>query len=206
MLLTDDHFAFPEDTAPADVIRSIEAVFSNPELKNKGVWLDERMDWANFIYWMADEYWISPIPLLISLQRERSLFGDDGSEKDFDFAQGFVGQHSPGTRNETWNGLPAQLALAARGMAWSFGKRPAESFRRGGIHGKLPQWDRWNWNGPAPEIQLYRNVAPYDVVAKHKAQSAAEHVQLIFTPSENWQDVLERNAEIFQKWIAPFWR
>ncbi len=203
MRLANEHFIFQEDLTPAETIRRIGAVLANPALKNKGIWLDERMDWENFIFWTALEYWINPIWLLVSLQRERSLFGQEGDEKDFDFAQGFVGKHSPGTLNETWNGLPSQLQLAARASSWSLGLRPMESFRRGSLKGNLPSWKRWQDGGI--EIELYSDTT-FKAVSKHFAGTRAEYVQLVFTPTANWERLLDTNGAIFEKWIAPFYR
>ncbi len=203
MLLTDQHFLFDESMPSAEAIRRIKAVFANPLVKNKDVWQDERLDVANSIYYTALEYWINPIWLLVCLQRERSLLGQVGDDRDFDFAMGFVGQHGPGSKNECWNGLGNQIQLAARSSAWSLGGRPEVAFRRGGPAGKLPTWARWKDGGVV--VDLLNDKPPYDVVEKHKTTSRAEHVQLVFTPTANYQHLLEVNGSIYEKWIAPFY-
>ena len=202
MRLADEHFIFPEALPAAEVIRRIQNVFLNPAMQNQAFWLDQKNDWANAIYYICLEYWINPIWLLVCLQRERSLFGQVADERDFDFALGYVGQHGPGSKNETWNGLTAQLTLGARSSAWSLGLRPSESFRRGGPAGKLPSWDRWK---PGVVVSLLSNTAPYPVAARHPSKSPGEHVQLVFTPREDWEALLDKNGAIYQKWIAPFY-
>lgn len=203
MLLEDKHFLFDESMKSADGIRMIRGVFENKEVKNKDIWLDERLDVPNSIYYTALEYWINPIWLLVCLQRERSLLGQVGDNRDFDFAMGFVGQHGPGSKNESWNGLGNQIQLAARSSAWSLGSRPEVAFRRGGPAGKLPSWKRWKEGGV--ELELLSDKPPYQALTKHTTTSRAQHVQLVFTPTSNWEHLLKINGEIYQKWVEPFY-
>lgn len=202
MRLEDKHFIFPDSEQAEKVIARIKAVLSAPAVQNKDVFLDERLDLYNSIYYESLDAWVNPIWPLISLQRERSLLGQKGDEKDFDFANGYVGRHAPGTENTSWNGLGTQIKLGLRTASWTMGKRPSICFRRGSIEGKLPDWERWSG---ANKIALLRNKPPYDVVAQHVCGSMAEYVQLRFTPSETWEELLDTNGAIYEKWIKPFW-
>lgn len=202
MRLTDNHFLYPDNVEPAALIQCIQNVLDNPAVKNKGVWRDERYDWENALCFESMDAWVNPIWLLVSLQRERSLFGQEGDEKDFDFAQGVVGQHAPGTRKETWNGLPAQLKLSLRTASWAMGQRPEVCFRRGSMAGKVPQHKRWTAGGV--EIDLYSDTT-YKPVGKHLCKTMAEYVQLVFTPTENWEKLLDLNGSIYEKWVLPFY-
>lgn len=201
--LNESHFIFPDNLTPISVIGMIKNVLNSDDVQNKEIWNDPKMDWANYIYWVSLEYWINPIWILVSLQRERSLLGKHGEERDFDFAQGFVGQHGPGTKSESWDGLPSQIQLSARCSSWSLGRRPTESFRRGSHLGILPSWSRWNGSGI--EIDLYSDKT-FQPIKKKLICDVAEYVQLVFTPTEQWERLLDINGSIYEKWINPYWK
>lgn len=195
MQLEEKHILYPEDLAPLDVCNRIRRVLAAAPA-NQDVWADPRMDWGNFI---QRECWIMgvhPIWPLVSLQRERGLFGKAGAARDFDFAQGVVGQDEAGTLNETWNGLPTQVVMGIRSLAWScnIGMRGNFGYRAG----LWPGWQRWV-DGAQNTVQLYNE--KHEKTQLYLCQNRAQFGQLKFTPH---LDVLDVNGGIYQGRIAPF--
>lgn len=199
MILEDQHFKYPEDMKPSEVISRIDQVLK-AATANRDVWNDERMDWENLIH---RECWfrgVHPIWPLVSLQRERSLLGRAGGIRDFDFAEGVVGQDKPGSVNETWNGLPTQLLLSIRTAAWLGGIGPRANFGyRIGLWPSAARWDALQQGGGVGPVQLYND--QHESSGFHQAKTMAEYIQLKFTPH---LEVLETNGGIFEARIASF--
>lgn len=195
MTLDDRHFVWPDGMKPADMAAGVRAVLAAAPA-NRELWLDPRMDWENFITRACFEWGVSPIPVLISLQRERSLLTQPATERDFDFATGMVGQDMPGTAHPGWNGLPLQIFLAARTFAWlgNIGQRANFGYRVG----LWPAEDRFSFL-VENQVKLYND--KHELTEIYKTRSQAEYVQLKYTPH---REVLATNLSIFQARIAPF--
>jgi hypothetical protein len=193
-MLTDKHILYPEELDFATVVERCRKTLLDAKA-NSVVWLDERMDWENFIPLVCLEYGISPGWVFTCLQRERSLLGKDASERDFDFAAGVVGQDGPGTINERWNGLPSQIMRAVRLSAWFAGNGPMP--RRKGLEpSKEARWQ----DGCPNSLELLDDKGKS--LGLYNAKSKAEYVQLQFTPH---LDVLNKNDLIYYKWAPLFW-
>jgi len=195
-MIPDSLLLYPDTLDPRDIVSRVRACLAKAEY-NKDVWCDPRMDWQNYIQRVCWEYGIHPAMVLVSLQRERSLFGQQADERDFDFALGVVGQDAPGTTNERWNGLPNQILLGARTMAWLAGIGPEANF--GFRPGLYPNAARWVDGGPN-EVKLY---TAYKWDGRlHPATTRSEYAQLCFTPH---LEVLETNEQIYNKWFKSIW-
>ena len=192
-MLLDTHILYPDFLQPEDVVGKIKAVLSRAHSNNE-VWTDPKMKWENFIFRASFEWGINPAWLLIGLQRERSLFGQEGDEKDFNFAEGFVGKDGPGTVNERWDGLPTQLFLAARGTAW-LACRGFNFGWRGGIAPSVPRWRVGSHN----QIMLLGD--DHQETGMHECETMAEFVQLSYTPHLK---VLDVNHSILEQWAPEF--
>ncbi len=194
MPLLDKHILYPDDLAPAEVVAKIQAVLRRAKA-NQDLWLDEKMDWENFIFRAAFEWGVNPAWILVSLQRERSLFGQEGDAHDFDFAEGFVGRDEPGTTNERWNGLPTQIFLAARGTGWLTGRGESFGWREGLRSKGVARWQP----GRANKVQLFND--DHSNGENHLCTTVAEFVQLSYTPHLK---VLAVNQTILGQWAPEF--
>jgi hypothetical protein len=189
------HLLYPEALNPGEVVSMIQATLDDATA-NRDVWDDPRFDWANFIYRICLEYGINPAWPLISLQREQSLLSKPGTPRAFQFANGVVGQDAPGTANNLWSGLPNQIFLSVRSMAWSLNVGPAAAF--GCRPGLYPTWRRW---GQSQSVILYD-------LQTHKPQEPAylcavpeDYGQLLFTPH---LEVIPENANILASNVKRF--
>ncbi len=192
-MLTDKHILYPEELDFAAVVAKCQEVLNGAKA-NRSVWLDERMDWENFIPLVCLEYGINPGWVFTCLQRERSLFGKEGTDRDFDFAAGVVGQDGPGTVNARWNGLPSQILRSVR-LSAHFADMSALPRRKG----LAPSSEaRWQDGCPNTVDMLDAKGLP---IGAYKAKDRAEYVQLQFTPH---MEVLATNASIYEKWATPF--
>ena len=186
-------FNYPEEVSPQDMVNRIAWVLKGAEA-NQDVWQDQRMDWANFIQRESWKKGVNPAWVLVSLQRERSLLGQKGEDHDFDFAQGVVGQDSPGSVNERWNGLPTQIMLSVECAAWLGGIGLSSNF--GYRPGLWPTQPRWPYG---KVVKLYDS--DHKPIGFHNCLSLEEYVQLSFTPH---LEVIGINANIYERWVKPF--
>lgn len=193
MKLEDRHILYPESLEFQAVVSACQETIQGFKA-NRAVWLDERMDWENFIPLVCLEYGINPGWVFTCLQRERSLLGKEGSDRDFDFAAGVVGQDGPGTVNERWNGFPSQILRAVRLSAWLAGVSAPP--RRKGLNPSSEA--RWQ-DGQANRVDMLDPKGR--PVGAYTAQNRAEYVQLQFTPH---MEVLATNGSIFEKWCPLF--
>ncbi len=203
MALEDKHILYPDHLVPPDVVARIQAVLNRAKA-NKAIWLDEKMDWENFIFRTCFEWGINPAWVLVSLQRERSLFGQEGDERDFDFAQGFVGQDAPGTANTRWNGLPTQIFLAARGAGWLSGRGEGFGWRPGLRSAGVRRWQEGKENTVqllGADHQAAKDPKTGKVLPPHVCGSVAEYIQLMYTPH---LEVLGVNQSILSQWAPEF--
>lgn len=192
-MLTDKQILYPDELDFATVVERCQKTLQDAKANNS-VWADERFDWENFIPLVCLEYGINPGWVFTCLQRERSLLGKEATERDFDFAAGVVGQDSPGTVNERWNGLPSQIMRSVRLSAWFAGNGPMP--RRKGLEPSREA--RWQ-NGLANNVELLDDKGKF--FGKYKAKNVAEYVQLQFTPH---LEVLNKNDLIYAKWAPLF--
>ncbi len=198
MQLEDRHILYPEDLTAADVVARIRRCLDAAPA-NQDVWADPRMDWDNKIQRECWKMGVHPIWPLVTLQRERSLFGRAGKPRDFDYAGGVVGQDEPGTVNSTWNGLPTQIDMCIRSMAWSANIGPRQNF--GYRPGLWPTWTRWV-DGGNNTVKLYNE--KHELVQVYTTKTRAEYGQLKFTPHLKDPNVLDVNGKIYQAHVAPF--
>lgn len=196
-MLENRHLFYPDALTPADVVAKVKDCL-NMATANRDVLCDPRMDWENYIQRVCLEYGVHPIMPLVAMQRERSLLGKQAeSEQDFNFALGVVGQDTPGTVNERWNGLPTQILLAVRTMAWLADIGPASNF--GFRPGIAPTHERWNYK-TQNLVRLYNSDSTPGGLANCPEQ--ATYVQLCFTPH---LEVLDTNRLIYDRWFKRFW-
>ncbi len=195
VILEDRHILMPEEVNAADMVEKIRLTLAGAKA-NKAVWADACMDWENFIFRACLEWGVNPGWVLMSFQRERSLLGQVADERDFDFAQGVVGQDGPGTVNKRWNGLPNQIFLSARTVGWLSGRGSNFGYRSG----LQPSAQRWTGTYHRNTVRLYGtdNKPTADL---HICKTVAEFVQLSFTPH---LEVLETNGKIMRDWCPLF--
>lgn len=196
-MLNEAHLLYPDRLDPADVVARVRACLEGAEA-NRVLLLDPGMDWQNFIHRVCFEYGVHPIMPLIAMQRERSLLGQPADAKDYDFALGVVGQDAPGTVNERWNGLPTQIFLGIRAMAWLGNIGPLANF--GWRPGIAPSKPRWSDKGPN-EIQLYSETST-EAGVPYRCSDRTRYVQLSFTPHLG---VLDANWNIYCRWLRQHW-
>lgn len=192
-MLQDKHILYPDDLNFAAVVAACQETIAGIRA-NRSVWLDERMDWENFIPLVCLEYGIHPGWVFTCLQRERSLLGKEGSDRDFDFAAGVVGQDGPGTVNERWNGFPSQILRAVR-LSGHFAGASGHP-RRKGL--EPSRESRWMEGCPNSVDMLDPKGLP---IGPYTCKTRAEYVQLQFTPH---MEVLATNAAIYEKWCPLF--
>lgn len=191
-MLQDRHILWNEAWKLADVegmLRTTIAAFKG----NSAFWTDAREDWENWFALQGLEYGVNPGWLLVCTQRERSLVGKDGEDKDFDFAAGVVGQDGPGTVNTGWNGFVSQITRAARITAWHGGIDWAPR-RRGVEPSSLPRWRQDGINSV-----VLRDDKGDILPGIHLCNSRAELAQLRFTPHLK---VLDANENLMRG-LAP---
>jgi hypothetical protein len=194
--LTEAQLVYPDHLAPEDVVRRIGACLEGAEA-NGDVLLHPGLKWQNFIHRVCFEYGLHPVMPLVALQRERSLLGHEANTRDYDFALGVVGQDAPGTSNERWNGLPNQLFLGIRSMAWLANIGPTSNF--GWRPGIAPSKRRWI-NGASNFVQLFTDACQPG--EHHLCADRAEYVQLCYTPH---LAVLGTNGAIYDRWLKRHW-
>ena len=192
-MLADRHVLYPDTLDFAEVVALCQRTIDGFKA-NRSAWLDERMDWENFIPLVCLEYGVNPGWVFTCMQRERSLLGKEATDRDFDFALGVVGQDGPGTVNERWNGLPSQILRAVRLSAyWAGTWKP----RRKGLE---PSKEAVFVDGcPNPVDMLDKIGRP---IGAYNVKDKAEYIQLQFTPH---MEVLATNNAIYQKWAPLFY-
>jgi hypothetical protein len=187
------YLRYPAGMSSQDVITKItDILFNCPGaflLKSSGIF------WPNYIKRICSHFGVHPAWPIISLQREQSLLGNPNLES-LKRACGFVGQDNPGTANKTWDGLPTQLFLCVRNMAWYMGETPDTLF------GATPdQWPsgihRWGLNdaeGSGYPVMLYDTEPPQ----RRPTSKQEEFCQLTYTPHLK---VLETNDNLLKTWV-----
>lgn len=195
MRLEDKHLVYDESIPPAEQLRRIKFVMENSasgvELLMAGMGIPELV---HRCCWM---FGVSPLWVLVSLQRERSILGRLASSTDLDYACGVTGQDGPGMANPLWKGLGTQVYMSARTIAWLAGIGKPEAF--GYRPGLWPSEKRWE---PVDAIHG-KPVNLLDTPPSiHTARSRAEYAQLAFTPHIK---VLDTNGEILAEQVLPLW-
>lgn len=195
-MLSEVHLLYPDHLPPALVAEKVRACLEGAEA-NRLLLLDPGMDWHNFIHRACFEYGVHPIMPLVAMQRERSLLGQPADARDYDFALGVVGQDAPGTVNERWNGLPTQIFLGVRSMAWLANIGPGANF--GWRPGISPTKRRWS-NTEENNVRLYTSDNREGEL--YRCADRAVYTQLCFTPH---LEVLDTNWNIYCRWLRKHW-
>lgn len=208
-MLTDKEFIYPFHLESREVIRRINNVLGQSD--EVGVLLDPKLDLGNFVHRCAFLAGLHPFMLLIGLQREQSLIANNGvaaTDRQWSRAVGVVGQHTAGTANDTWDGLPNQILLASRSLAWVGGLRPKAWHEYGdGLYPTASRWTESDEAACAKVMDLLNDDGSF--ARKHVCKSRVEYAEMAFTPSTNMKGpdlkIRADNYFIFEKYIMPLW-
>lgn len=193
MRFTDKHLFYDESLSPEQQLQAIKRVLdrskSGVELMIHGYGI------AELIHRACWHFGVSPLWILVSIQRERSILGQLADSTDLMYACGVVNQDEAGTANPLWLGLATQIFMGARTAAWLAGIGPQEAF--GYRKGLWPTPGRWGMTdsllGKKIELRTPRTTV--------RASSASEYMQLSYTPH---LDVLTTNGNILES-ILQVW-
>jgi hypothetical protein len=188
-MLLDEHIKYDESILATEQLRRIKHILgsskSGVELCINGYGIPE------LIHRTCWHFGVSPLWLLVSLQRERSILGKLADSDDLNIACGVTNQDEPGMANPLWSGLATQIFMCAKSAAWLGGIGSDDAFGyRDGLWPSAPRWPR------------FRMVDLKEPQMSHVCGTMAEYVQLSYTPH---YPVLEANSKILNEQILPLW-
>lgn len=205
MKLAAEDFIYPEHLPPAEVIRRIKTIFGLSDERER--LLNEKDKFYNHLHREAWIYQVNPFWLLVSLQREQSLLGNDGraaTDRAWSHALGVVGQQTAGTVNETWDGFSTQITMAARTTTWLAGISPVGAM---GNPKLIPSARRWG-----TVTQKLRGGISVDLldlagkpVGSKFCKTMESYVQTAYTPRAD-KDMEIENGLLAEQFVRPYWK
>ncbi len=181
----------------AAIISKIRAVLAATD---EAFFIDPRCVWENAIHRLCWNQGLHPAMVLVALARERSLLGHNNgqaTEMDWKRAAGVVGQQTPGTSNSTYDGVPAQLIMCVRSLAWLAGIGMKANF--GYRPGLWPSAERWQ--GMPTQVRLLNLDGTF--AKMQRCETAFAHVSWTYTPNVT-KDMPAENEKLHAQFVAPY--
>lgn len=195
------HLLYDRTIPAADQVARIKACLEASP--NAAKLLDETEDWPNYIHRTCWIHEVGPLWILVSMQREQSLLANVARPGSWDRALGVTGQDAAGMANPLWTGLPTQILMAVRSIAWSMGFAHPERF---GPPALQPSWPRFRGGRANPVLLYGPDSKPLRDGAGQKVfqgcQTPWEYAQYTFTPHRG---ICEANFRLYRERIFRFW-